>query len=34
MPALLEVFVEAARDGSGDHVVARTWADSVADWRR
>ena len=27
MPALLEVFVQAARDGSGDHVVARTWAD-------
>ena len=27
MPALLEVFVQAARDGSGDHVVARTWSD-------
>jgi AcrR family transcriptional regulator len=27
VPALLEVFVHAARDGAGDGVVARTWAD-------
>ena len=27
MPALLEVFVDGARSGAGDSVVARTWAD-------
>jgi AcrR family transcriptional regulator len=27
VPALLEVFVQAARDESGDGVVAQTWAD-------
>jgi AcrR family transcriptional regulator len=27
MPALLEVFVQAARDGTGDGVTAQTWAD-------
>jgi AcrR family transcriptional regulator len=27
VPALLEVFVQAARDGGGDGVVVRTWAD-------
>ena len=27
MPALLEVFVQAAREGTGDGVAAHTWAD-------
>ena len=27
MPALLEVFVQAAHDGTGDSVAAHTWAD-------